>query len=119
MALLLVLVGASFGLLSPDLASRLATTAADARLPVHVVLKEQYDSGLLNSLVEGMPKAARRMEVARILQAWSAEQQAGILDYLAGAAARGAAADVTPLWIVNAVYCAATPEVIRAYLGDE
>ncbi len=114
LALLLVLAGASFGLLSPDLETRLLTTAADARLPVHVVLKEQYDSGLLNSLVDGLPRVQRRMEVARILQAWSAEQQAGLLEYLAGASARGAAADIRPLWIVNAVYLEATPEVIRA-----
>ncbi|MGC8797504.1 MAG: hypothetical protein ACP5PK_02395, partial [candidate division WOR-3 bacterium] len=65
---LLVLFGFSFGLVSPELAKHLSSAAADQRLPVQIVLKNQFDSRLLNSLVDGLPKRERRVQVARILQ---------------------------------------------------
>ncbi len=114
MLALLVLVGAGFGLVTPYLESHIANVAADVRLPVHIVLKEQFDSRLLNSLVDGLPKVQRRMEVARILQAYSAEKQADLLALLDAAVARGEAADVRSLWVLNAIYCEATPALIRA-----
>ena len=112
LTLAILLVAASFGIVSPDLESRLATTQSNQLLTVHIVLKEQFDAKLLNSLVDGMPKPARRMEVARVLQQFSAEKQAGLLGYLASQ--KGQATDVQSLWILNAVYCKATPAVIRA-----
>lgn len=106
---LAALVNMSFGLVSPELKRHVATAAPDALLPVHVVMKEQFDPSLLNSLVAGMPRAARRAEVARILRDFSDGQQSDLLQFLAAGNAR----KVTPLWIVNAVCCEATPDVIR------
>jgi serine protease AprX len=88
----------------------LGTTQAGQKLPVQIVLKEQFDKALLNNLVDGMPKPARRVEVARILKEFSAGKQAGVLGYLATAGAE----NVKSFWVVNAVYCEATPEVISA-----
>ena len=51
MILALVLAGMSFGLISPSLQEHLTRAQADHRLPVHIVLKEQFDKELLNSLV--------------------------------------------------------------------
>jgi subtilisin family serine protease len=107
--LILVLAGMSFGLISPVLQQHLTTAPTDQKLPVHIVLKEQFDKELLNSLVDGMPKVQRRVEVARILKEFSAEQQAGVLGYLATTDAE----NVQSLWVVNAVYCEATPAVIQ------
>ncbi len=106
----LVLAGMSFGLISPSLQEHLTRAQADQKLPVHIVLKEQFDKELLNSLVDGMPRAQRRVEVARILRGFSAGQQAGVLAYLATTNAE----NVQSLWVVNAVYCEATPAVIQA-----
>lgn len=77
---------------------------------MQIVLKEQFDKDLLNSLVDGMPRAQRRVEVARILKEFSAEQQAGVLAYLAKTDAQ----NVQSFWIVDVVYCEATPAVIQA-----
>ncbi len=108
-ALVLVLAGMSFGVISPSLQEHLTTAQADQKLPVHIVLKEQFDKQLLNSLVDGMPKVQRRVEVARILKEFSAEQQAGVLVYLGTTDAE----NVQSFWVVNAVYCEAAPVVIE------
>ncbi|MGC9111806.1 MAG: S8 family peptidase, partial [candidate division WOR-3 bacterium] len=42
------------------------------------------------------------------------QEQAELVDFLKEQQAAGRVADIRPLWIVNAVYCEATPEVIRA-----
>jgi serine protease AprX len=110
LCLTLSLVGTSFGFISQTLQEHLTKVQAGQRLPVQIVLKEQFDKDLLNSLVEGMPRPQRRVEVARILREFSDEQQAGVLHYLATVDAR----NVRSLWVVNAVYCEATPAVIRA-----
>ncbi len=107
--LVLVLAGMSLALIGPELQQRLTKAQADERLPVHVVLEEQFDRDLLNSLVDGMPRPQRRAEVARILREYSAEQQAGLLAYLASTDAQ----NVQTFWVVNAVYCEATPAVIQ------
>ena len=108
--LVLVLAGLSFGLIGPSLQEHLAQAQADQKLPVHIVLKEQFDKQLLSALVDGMPKVQRRLEVVRRLKEFSAEQQAGVLAYLATTDAR----NVESFWVVNAVYCEATPAVIQA-----
>src|SRR5512143_2563588 len=77
--LVFVLAGMSFGLISPSLQEHLSTAAAGQKLPVQIVMKEQFDKQLLNRLVDGMPKVERRVEVARILKEYSAGQQAGVL----------------------------------------
>ncbi|MEO0078772.1 MAG: S8 family serine peptidase, partial [candidate division WOR-3 bacterium] len=111
--LLLVLVATGFATITPELERHMATAQTSARLPVHIVLKEQFDTELLNKLVDGMPRAQRRVEVARILQDFSAKQQQALLAWLELEQAQGRVADVRPLWIINAVYCEATPEVIE------
>jgi len=109
LVLLLVLAGMAGAMVSPDLRERLVTAAPDEYLAVNVVLKEQFDAGLLASLVEGLPKPQRRAETARVLKEFSDRAQAGLV----AALEPGGARDIMPLWVVNAVYCEATPELIR------
>jgi len=113
-ALVLVRAGMGFALISPSLQEHLSTAQPDQKLPVQVVLNEQFDKTLLDNMVDGLPRPARRVAVAQILQGFSAEKQAEILEYLATAEAQGSAANVQSFWIVNAVYCEATPAVIQA-----
>jgi subtilisin family serine protease len=110
LCLTLLLAGTSLGLISPSLQQHLTTAQAGQRLPVQIVLKEQFDRDLLNSMVAGMPKVQRRVAVARILKEFSAEQQAGVLAYLETTDA----ASVQSFWVINAVCCEATPAVIQA-----
>jgi subtilisin family serine protease len=65
--------------------------------------------GQLEPLVQGLDKAERRAEVARILTDFSAREQADLVRLLSANGAQ----NVTPLWIVNAVCCEASAELIR------
>ncbi len=106
------LCGLSFAVVSPQLEEHMRRANTGQRLGVHIVLREQFDATQLNALVEGMPKPQRRMTVARILSEFSAEKQAGLVAYLKEQEELGNVRAITPLWIVNAVYCEATPTVI-------
>jgi len=110
---LLALAAVGGAAVSPDLGARLAVAGPGEYLSVNVVLKEQFDPRLLNSLVAGMPRAARRVEVARILREFSELKQVGLLAELNASGAR----DITPLWVVNAVHCEATAELIQLVAG--
>ncbi len=113
LVVLLLIIQAGFGLLSPELKKHLTNAESNQRLPVQIVLKTQFDKEKLNSLVEGLPRRERRVAVARILQDFSAREQKPLLEFLESLIPSGAVADVRPLWIVNAIYCEATPEVIQ------
>ncbi|MCX7732033.1 MAG: hypothetical protein N2248_02585, partial [candidate division WOR-3 bacterium] len=62
-----VLLAFGFGMISPELERHLSTAAADQKLPVHIVLKNQYDTRLLFSQVDGLSRQERRVRVAQIL----------------------------------------------------
>ncbi|MBM3323104.1 hypothetical protein FJY69_06480, partial [candidate division WOR-3 bacterium] len=64
MLLLVLVAAAGFATVTPELERHMATARAGDRLPVHVILNEQFDKELLNRLVDGMPRAQRRVEVA-------------------------------------------------------
>jgi subtilisin family serine protease len=106
---LAALVASGSALVSPELEQRLAAASTGQYLPMHVVMKEQFDAATLASLVEGIPVTARRVEVARVLGEFSTENQTALVAELTVGRAR----DITPLWVVNAVYCEATPGLIR------
>ena len=72
----------------------------DMLVKAGLITREQFDKALLNNLVDGMPKVARRLEVVRILTEFSAEKQAGVLAYLAGEA--GSVQNVKSFWVLNA-----------------
>ncbi|MCX7731747.1 MAG: S8 family peptidase [candidate division WOR-3 bacterium] len=110
---LLVLFAFGFGMISPELERHLSTAAADQKLPVHIVLKNQYDTRLLFSQVDGLSRQERRVRVAQILGDFARREQESILRYLAEREKQGEVKDIRPIWIVNAVACEATPAVIR------
>jgi len=114
MLLLLAVVGVGFGLVGPELEAQIAVVASDHRIPVIIALKEQADASRLDALVDGMPRKARQVEVARILRDWTASAQADLNGFLAGLEAEGQVSDIGSLWLVNAVYGNATEAAIRA-----
>ncbi|MEO0081708.1 MAG: S8 family serine peptidase [candidate division WOR-3 bacterium] len=109
-----LIAGVASALMDPDLARRLEDLDNDAMLPVDFVLKEQFDSRVLASMVEGLPKPVRRARVGRILMDFAEEHQRELLAYLEGERAAGNVTDIRPLWLVNAVGCWAKKEVILA-----
>jgi serine protease AprX len=101
---------AAAGRLSPDLDRRLRAAGDGEFLPVHVVLSAQMDQARFDAVVAGTGGAGRRMAVVRTLKDFVRPGQAAVLEALTQAGAR----NVLALWIVNAVYCQATPAAIRA-----
>ncbi len=111
--LVAVLLGTGFGLVGPKLEQQLDAAGTDQLVPVIIALHEQFDAGQLVQLVDGMPKRERQAEVARILSGFSAREQAGLLAWLGSLEAAGRVQGVGSLWLVNAAFCSATPDVIR------
>ncbi len=112
---LLVLAGGALGapLVDPQLQSILAAEDDDAYIPVTIVLNNQFDNQLLTSMVEGLPKPARRARVARILDDFAQAEQRELLGWLADRKAAGDVNGYLSLWIINAVACGAKRSAIR------
>jgi serine protease AprX len=109
---ILVSFSITFALLSPDLETIVNTTNRDNLISVNIVMKEQFDAQLLNQMVNGFPKKARRLEVVRILKQFSQEKQKPIMDYLNQRSVTNDVTEVQPLWIVNSIHCQAKLDVI-------
>ena len=112
---LLAFVGAtatmSAGLIEPLLEEQMAKTDGTQKLGVMVVLTEQLDAEhIINTIKD---KEQRWTTTVTELKSMAQRTQAGLLSRLNSHAASGAVSDISPLWIVNAIYCEATPEVIR------
>jgi subtilisin family serine protease len=109
---ILVSFSITFALLSPDLQTIVNNANPDNFISVNIVMKEQFDAQLLNQMVNGYPKRARRLEVVRILKEFSQEKQKLVLDYLNQRNATNDVTEIQPLWIVNAIHCQAKLDVI-------
>ncbi|MEO0069366.1 MAG: S8 family serine peptidase, partial [candidate division WOR-3 bacterium] len=101
------------GLITPELKKHLTTAESNQRLPIHIVLKNQFDKESLSVLVKGLSRRERRVKVAQILKDFSTREQTNLLEFLQSRTSSGGVADIRPLWIVNAIYCEATPAVIQ------
>ncbi|MEO0114329.1 MAG: S8 family serine peptidase [candidate division WOR-3 bacterium] len=111
-ALLPILFSLASALIGPDLQVKMDKASSSDLLPVNVILKEQADAGLLNQMFKGYPKKVRKVEVARTLQQFAQEKQKGVIDFLRPYVESQKVTSVTPLWIVNAIHCNATKDVI-------
>ena len=101
--------------LSPELAEALRGAAPPQRLRVHIEFPALLAPEQLARLAgSASDKAAGRAAVVGVLQATAASSQADALAWLREQAAAGHVDQIRPLWIINAVSAAATPDVIRA-----
>jgi hypothetical protein len=113
-----VLAGlAAAGLIEPALQEQMARLDKSERVGVLIGLEHQLDG---EAIIRNIKVKSERWEVTvQSLKAMAAQDQAGLLSYLRGQETAGKVADIQPLWIVNAVYCEATPEVIRQVADRE
>ncbi|MEO0088773.1 MAG: S8 family serine peptidase [candidate division WOR-3 bacterium] len=102
----------SYSLISPELSEIIKTAKDNELIPINIILKEQFDSDVLNRMVDGLPKKIRRVEVARILKTFSYEKQANLVSYLKAKENVGKVNGIVQLWIGNIVHCKATKDVI-------
>ncbi|MEO0074118.1 MAG: S8 family serine peptidase, partial [candidate division WOR-3 bacterium] len=101
----------SAALLEPALVEQMARCDGDEKLPVIIALNEQLDA---ENIIRTIKNKQQRWEVTvSRLKQMAETGQAGLLAELRSFEAAGKVAEIVPMWIVNAVYCEATPEVIQ------
>jgi len=105
---LLFIVFLGLGEASPARSGALWQAEGSAPQRVLVVLRAQADLGSLAVL----PRAERLEGLVRRLQAEAERSQPPLVAWLEGEIQAGRAADVTPLWIINALAVTASPETI-------
>ncbi|MEO0078909.1 MAG: hypothetical protein ABIK86_07940, partial [candidate division WOR-3 bacterium] len=106
-----VIALASAGLIEPALKEQMARVDGSERLGVLIALKRQLDG---ENIIRTIKNKQQRWETTvNALKEIAALDQAGLLSELRSFEASGKVAEIRPLWIVNAVYCEATPEVIN------
>ncbi len=106
-----VIALASAGLIEPALQEQMARVDGPERLGVMIVLKRQLDAEHIIRTIKD--KQQRWETTVNALKEMASYDQAGLLSELYSFEASGKVAEIRPLWIVNAVYCEATPEVIN------
>lgn len=106
--------GAQAGMFGPSLQERLSKASPAQKLPVIIALKEQADNTALERACAGMTKEERWAYVVSELKWLSETTQRDLLSYLAREEGAGKVSKVRRFWIVNAIFCEATPEMIRA-----
>jgi len=116
MIVLLVLVASTIeakALIGPQLEVMLSKARAE-RIEVMIVMNEQSDEEYLAKLTADLPRREKRYPVIEELKKLSARTQGPVLERLNNASRDGKVSDITSFWILNAIYCKATPEVIEA-----
>jgi subtilisin family serine protease len=106
--------------LTPELATHLEGVGPDELVRVMVVMDAQMPQDRLMALTDGLARDERRVVVEAECSRLAASSQREVVAYLNERAAAGRAADVMPLWIVNAVAARAnrdTIEVVSALPG--
>src|SRR4030042_238543 len=87
--------------------------AGNTPIEILIVMQEQSDEQLLAQLTADLPRREKRHVVVEELKKLSARTQEPVLNYLDQAMRDGKAEEIVSLWIVNAVACKATPEIIN------
>ncbi|MCK4940988.1 hypothetical protein KAS45_02755, partial [candidate division WOR-3 bacterium] len=104
----------AFALMSPTLSAVIEQKDLTELIPVDIVLKEQMDVQTLRAIVHSLPRIQKRVRVAEILQAFSAQSQHVLVQYLKEMEREGKVENIKSLWIHNGVFCRATKDVIQA-----
>ncbi|MCX6843759.1 MAG: S8 family serine peptidase [candidate division WOR-3 bacterium] len=115
LSLMLAAAAASAGLLEPALQERMTQKDGREQIGVMIALAEQFDGAQVIRTVKN--KQERWETTVNGLQTLATSTQAGLLSELAAYEADGKVSDIQSFWIVNAVYCKATPAVIQAVSG--
>jgi len=111
---LLWATGAWAGMIGPRLQGILSKEGPDQKIPVNIALKQQADNAALEKACARMTKEGRWAYVVSELKRLSEVTQRDLLSSLAVQEGTGQVSRVSPLWIVNAVGCDATPGAIQS-----
>jgi len=104
-------------LIGPQLEQILQASRAEEQVEVLIIMKDQSDEEYLALIAKDLPRREQRYPVVNELKRLSAATQTPVMDLLANANRSAQASEIQSFWIVNAVYCRATPAVIEAVAG--
>ncbi len=104
--------GVRAGMIGPSLQELVGKASPDQKLPVIIALKQQADNEALEKACAGKTKEERWAYVVAELKRLSNSTQRDLRSFLTGEERAGRVSKVNGLWIVNAVFCEATPEEI-------
>ncbi len=96
--------------IEPLLLERMSTTSKNEYLPVVIALREQFNGEEIIRTIK--VKDERWRVTVSGLKELAARTQQGLLQELTRLEREGKARNITPLWIVNAVYCELVSEAI-------
>ncbi|MGB9721730.1 MAG: S8 family serine peptidase [bacterium] len=106
-------VGQAKALIDPQLEEVIASTRSGDQVEILVVFNEQSDEDYLRNLVADLPRREQRYPVVNYLRELSAKTQEPLVNYLSLQTAANKVSEVKSFWIINALYCKATPDVIN------
>jgi len=113
-ALILIIASlAAAGTIQPQLLKEIELSPSTNLTPVFILVRGELDKGWIETATASMTREERQQFVVQALKDRAEVSQAPVLKELAGYGVN-TVQDVTPLWLANAVYCEATPAVIRA-----
>ena len=108
----LALTATFAGMLEPALSEKMAQVDGQEQIGVMIALSAQFDG---QQVIQNIKNKQERWETTvNGLKSLASSTQPGLLSALAAYKAEGKVSDIQPLWIVNAVYCKATPGAIQA-----
>ncbi len=99
-------------LIDPQIEEIAAIASAEQQIEVMFVLNEQSDEDYLRNLVADLPRREQRYPVVNYLKELSARTQVPLIEFLNTQVSANKVSEIGSFWIINAVYCRATTEVI-------
>ncbi len=99
-------------MIGPQLEQVLLGTRSGEQVEILIVMKDQSDEEYLAMLARDLPRRDQRYPVMNQLKALSETSQGPVMNVLNAAMRSAQVSEISPLWIVNAVYCKATAEAI-------
>jgi subtilisin family serine protease len=110
--ILIMTVAAMAGSIDHRLVAEMAGATDTDLIPVFILAHGQVDRGWVEAATVGMNRADRQQFAVEALKAVAQTAQQDIISSLENGNSHGVA-NIQPLWLANAVYCEATPAVIR------
>ncbi|MEO0123600.1 MAG: S8 family peptidase [candidate division WOR-3 bacterium] len=100
-------------LIDPQLEEVIASVKDNDQVEILVVFNEQSDEDYLRNLVADLPRREQRYPVVNYLKELSARTQEPLVNYLTLQTQSNKVSEIKSMWIINALYCKATPDIIN------
>ena len=97
--------------ITEELLQKMGSSAPTERIPVYIIMTEQVNPDQLGNMVVGMSE--RRETASAELKEMAQKTQVNLLSYLREEERKGKVSRVRSLWIINAISCRATKDIVK------